>query len=55
MEEEVREVAMANPGELQVGVEATNHIAVDLKRMTKTTSLYRLRDTWHQLIKPSKT
>ena len=45
--EEMQVAVMANPGEHQVKVEATNLKTVDLERMTRSTSLYRLQDTQH--------
>ena len=47
---EAEEAVIANPGELQVGVEDKRCKAVDLRRMTRRTSLYGLQDTQQGLI-----
>ena len=51
---EAEEAVMANPGELQEGVEDNQHKKVDLKRMTRSTNLYHSQDTRRVLIIPSK-
>ena len=51
-EGELEEAVVANPGELQEGVDITNFEAVDLQRITRSTTLYHLQDTWHLFIIP---
>ena len=54
VEVEAKVAVLANPGELQLGVEDNRHDAMDLKRMTRSINLYHSPGTRRVRIIPSR-